>query len=99
VPVVGARQFSPEWLVQPADDDQQGLLPVLSVVVQAAEHPVMVTAGTIDADLTYDTLYEPSSVDLKVESELLGRAAGLDDVVTRLENTPGPLGDWPWRKP
>lgn len=49
--------------------------------------------------LTYDTLYEPSSVDLKVESELLGRAAGLDDVVTRLENTPGPLGDWPWRKP
>jgi hypothetical protein len=51
LPVVGVSQLRPEWLVQTADDHQQGLWPVAGVVVQVAEQPVVMTPGTIDADL------------------------------------------------
>ncbi len=51
MPVIGVRKFRPERLIQSADDYQQGLWLVRGTVVKAAEQPVVVTAGAIDADL------------------------------------------------
>ena len=53
MPVVGIGKLGPEWLVQSADNDQQGFRTACGVVVQAAEQPVMMTAGTIDTDLDH----------------------------------------------